>query len=178
MGFDPDFQLQWRRIKTGIFLRRGAWFFCDPFMNSAASISASPFPAVVDFDQRQCGDLGFAESREWLVTNGIGGYASGTVAGLQTRSYHGLLIAALQPPGGRTLLAAKLDETAQYGGAPFDLATNRWLGGAVSLQASIIFRDSIWREPRLSGRLPWATHFWKSESSCRPERIPRMWFTG
>jgi predicted glycogen debranching enzyme len=101
-------------------------------MNSAASISASPFPAVVDFDQRQCGDLGFAESREWLVTNGIGGYASGTVAGLQTRSYHGLLIAALQPPGGRTLLAAKLDETAQYGGAPFDLATNRWLGGAVS----------------------------------------------
>jgi glycogen debranching enzyme len=56
------------------------------------------------FGRAICGDLPAAESREWLVTNGIGGYASGTVAGLLTRRYHGLLVAALQPPLGRTVL--------------------------------------------------------------------------
>jgi len=101
-------------------------------MNPVATMSASPFPTVVDFDQQQCRDLGFAESREWLVTNGTGGYASGTVAGLQTRSYHGLLIGSLEPPAERTLLAAKLDETVRYRDEQFDLATNRWLGGAIS----------------------------------------------
>ena len=44
-----------------------------------------------------CGRLGIAESREWLCTNGIGGFASGTVAGVLTRRYHGLLVAALTP---------------------------------------------------------------------------------
>ena len=39
--------------------------------------------------------------REWLVTNGLGGYASGTVAGVVTRRYHGLLVAALPAPLGR-----------------------------------------------------------------------------
>ena len=44
-----------------------------------------------------------AREREWLVTNGIGGFAMGTVPGVLTRRYHGLLIAALEPPLGRTL---------------------------------------------------------------------------
>ncbi len=56
-----------------------------------------------------CGTLATAESREWLCTNGIDGFASGTVAGMLTRRHHGLLIAALKPPLGRTLLVAKLD---------------------------------------------------------------------
>ncbi len=94
--------------------------------------SSTVFPAVVDFGREICGDLPAAESREWLVTNGIGGYASGTVAGHPTRSYHGLLVAALQPPLGRTLLVAKLDEIVQYRGERFDLATNRWTGGAIA----------------------------------------------
>jgi predicted glycogen debranching enzyme len=85
----------------------------------------------VDFGRDICGDLRTAESREWLVTNGIGGYGSGTIAGLQTRCYHGLLFAALHPPLGRTLLVAKLEETAEYAGRSFELATNRWAGGAV-----------------------------------------------
>lgn len=63
-----------------------------------------------------CGQLAVASAREWLVTNGIGGFASGTVAGVLTRRYHGLLLAALQPPVGRTLLLAKLDETVEYDG--------------------------------------------------------------
>jgi predicted glycogen debranching enzyme len=89
---------------------------------------------VIDFGTDICGDLAAAESREWLVTNGIGGYAFGTIAGLETRGYHGLLIAALQPPMGRMLLLAKVDETAIYDGQSFQLATNRWVGGAVSPQ--------------------------------------------
>jgi predicted glycogen debranching enzyme len=50
-------------------------------------------------------------TREWLVTNGLGGYASGTVAGIATRRYHGLLIAAFPPPLGRTMMLAEIGET-------------------------------------------------------------------
>ena len=78
-----------------------------------------------------CGNLAMAESREWLCTNGIGGFASGTVTGMLTRRYHGLLTAALKPPLGRTLLVAKLDETAEYDGLRCALFTNRWADGTV-----------------------------------------------
>ncbi len=81
-----------------------------------------------------CGDLGAAERREWLCANGIGGFASGTVAGTLTRRYHGLLVAALQPPLGRTLLVAKLDEGVEYDGETRALAANRWVGGVVDPQ--------------------------------------------
>jgi predicted glycogen debranching enzyme len=97
-----------------------------------ADNSVSSFPSVVDFGREICCDLASAESREWLVTNGIGGYAFGTIPGHQTRCYHGLLVAALQPPLGRTVLLSKLDETARYGIQHFELATNRWLSGAIT----------------------------------------------
>lgn len=87
--------------------------------------------AVVEFDREICGTLEIAEEREWLVTNGIGGYASGTVSGNLTRRYHGYLVAALNPPVGRTLLVAKLEEIATYGGSDYPLSTNRWASGAV-----------------------------------------------
>ena len=86
---------------------------------------------MLDFGRDVCGDLAAAGRREWLVTNGIGGYASGTLAGLLTRRYHGLLIAALEPPVGRTLLVTRLDETASYGGGDYALYANRWQGGLV-----------------------------------------------
>lgn len=57
------------------------------------------FPLVVDFGREIIGELAEAEQREWLVTNGLGGFACGTVAGLLTRRYHGLLIAALEAAG-------------------------------------------------------------------------------
>jgi predicted glycogen debranching enzyme len=101
-------------------------------VNHTTERSARAFPSPVDFGREICGDLRAAESREWLVTNGIGGYAFGTVAGHQTRCYHGLLVAAMQPPLGRTLLVAKLDETARYGSEKFELFTNRWADGTVS----------------------------------------------
>jgi predicted glycogen debranching enzyme len=55
-------------------------------------------------------------TREWLVTNGLGGYASGAVATLATRRYHGLLVAALPAPLGRTMLIAHLTEVVRMPG--------------------------------------------------------------
>lgn len=86
---------------------------------------------MIEFGREICGDLANATRREWLVTNGIGGYASGTVAGILTRRYHGLLIAATKPPTGRTLLVSKLDETASYNGQSYPLFANAWSGGLV-----------------------------------------------
>ena len=86
---------------------------------------------MIGWGREVCGDLPAAERREWLCTNGIGGFASGTVAGSLTRRYHGLLVAALEPPLGRTLLVAKVDDTVAYDGAGASLATNRWAGGAI-----------------------------------------------
>ncbi|WP_373538347.1 amylo-alpha-1,6-glucosidase [Chamaesiphon sp.] len=85
----------------------------------------------IEFGREICGDLSTAQTREWLVTNSIGGYASGTVAGLLTRRYHGLLVAALNPPLGRTLLLTKLDEVAVYADRSYALHTNRWADGIV-----------------------------------------------
>jgi len=76
-----------------------------------------------------CTDLGVAERREWLVTNGRGSYAMGTVAGTLTRRYHGLLIAALQPPVARRLLVPAVQLEARYRGVTYALATNRWASG-------------------------------------------------
>jgi predicted glycogen debranching enzyme len=90
-----------------------------------------PIRSTVSFGREACNDLSVAEQREWLVTNGIGGFASGTVSGNLTRRYHGLLLAALNPPVGRTQLVAKTEEIADYGGCSYALATNRWTSGAV-----------------------------------------------
>lgn len=88
-------------------------------------------PMGINIGREICGDLAQSETREWLVTNGVGGYASGTVAGLLTRRYHGLLVAALKPPLGRTLMLAKLDDTVLYGDRFYPLHTNRWADGTV-----------------------------------------------
>ena len=67
---------------------------------------------VVEFGREVCGEPALAEQREWLVTNGLGSVACGTIGGAPTRSYHGFLVAALQPPVDRTLLVAPLRERA------------------------------------------------------------------
>jgi predicted glycogen debranching enzyme len=65
---------------------------------------------------------------EWLETNGIGGFASSTNTGMNTRRYHGLLVAATQPPVGRTVLLSKMEETAIVNGRRFELSCNRYPG--------------------------------------------------
>src|SRR5262245_25763381 len=66
---------------------------------------------MTTFDRAACQDLSTAMRREWLETNGIGGYASSTILGLNTRRYHGLLVAATRPPLGRMVLLPKMEET-------------------------------------------------------------------
>ncbi|MEM9161627.1 MAG: glycogen debranching enzyme N-terminal domain-containing protein, partial [Cyanobacteria bacterium P01_F01_bin.4] len=89
---------------------------------------------TLQFGRDICGDLAHAEQREWLVTNGIGGYGCGSISGLLTRHYHGLLVAALKPPLERTLLLTKLDEQVQYGSDYYSLHTDRWADGTVRPQ--------------------------------------------
>jgi predicted glycogen debranching enzyme len=88
--------------------------------------------SVLHFGRDICGHLATAETREWLVTNGIGGYACGTIAGLLSRHYHGLLNAALQPPVDRTLLLTKLDETVTYREQTYPLYCDRWSDGTIA----------------------------------------------
>ena len=69
-------------------------------------------------------DLKKAIEKEWLISNGIGGYASSTIVGANTRRYHGLLIAPLKPPAKRHLILSKLDESITLENQRFDLYTN------------------------------------------------------
>jgi predicted glycogen debranching enzyme len=75
-----------------------------------------------------CGNPEAASGLEWLETNGLGGFASSTVLGLNTRRYHGLLTAATNPPVGRVVLLSKLEETVVIAGRRYDLGSNRYPG--------------------------------------------------
>jgi len=104
---------------------------------------------LVSFDRSICNDFAVSSSREWLVTNAIGGYASGSVSGCATRRYHGILLAALQPPVGRVQLVAAVDEIVGYAGTQYELATHEWASGAISPQG-FQFIESF----RLDGNIP------------------------
>jgi predicted glycogen debranching enzyme len=85
-------------------------------------------PPAIKITQEVLSRFDEAMQEEWLVTNGLGGYASSTVLGINTRKYHGLLIAALHPPRDRTVCLAKLDEEACVGGNTYSLGTNEFHG--------------------------------------------------
>ncbi|HET9447609.1 MAG TPA: glycogen debranching enzyme N-terminal domain-containing protein, partial [Steroidobacteraceae bacterium] len=102
--------------------------------------------------------------REWLVTNGLGGFACGTVAGANTRRYHGLLVASLRPPLDRTLMVAKLDAVATYRGRRFELATNEYVDGTVAPRGYVLL-DSF----RLDGTIPVWT--WQIGDAIVEQRI-------
>ena len=104
---------------------------------------------MIRLDAEECGDL----TREWLVTNGLGGYASGTVAGPNTRRYHGLLMAALRPPVQRVLLLAEL-HTSLLGSdgeaEPLSTPSEMWLDGMLpafrwTMEGRVLERR-IWME--------------------------------
>ena len=70
------------------------------------------------------GDFKDLIQREWLISNGIGGFASSTVTGANTRKYHGLLVAALTPPARRYMVLSKVDESLEINGRNYPLYTN------------------------------------------------------
>ena len=87
---------------------------------------------LVSFGRPGCGDLNTALRREWLVTNGLGGFASGTVAGAHTRRYHALFVTADNPPGDRFVLAGGLVEEVQYNGGRWPPSSPVCVGGIPS----------------------------------------------
>ncbi len=86
---------------------------------------------MIALGPQACGSLDESASREWLVTDGLGGYAMGTVAGLRTRRYHGLLVPATGGPSARMLGLAALDPVLVVGDARYRLATDEWASGTV-----------------------------------------------
>lgn len=90
--------------------------------------------ALRHLGRSECGELAQAMGYEWLVTNGIGGFAAGTVCETNTRRYHGLLIASLAPPVGRTLMVAAVDVTVTYASLEYRLATHEFGDGTVAPQ--------------------------------------------
>jgi glycogen debranching enzyme len=102
-------------------------------VNEHAPTAAPTAAWDVALDHAICGNPEDALGREWLVTNGLGGYASGTIAGATTRRYHGLLVAALRPPVARTVLVTKVDEEVSLAdGQRIALGTNEYADGTIS----------------------------------------------
>src|SRR5438067_7176987 len=83
---------------------------------------------MIEFGPETCGDLAAALGREWLETNALGGFASATIVGMNTRRYHGLLVASLRPPVERYVLLSKLEETLVVDSALCELGVNRYPG--------------------------------------------------
>lgn len=83
---------------------------------------------MIILDEKVCSEFESASSREWLETNGIGGFASGTVSGANSRRYHGLLTAATKPPLGRITMVSKCEETISVDGEEFELSSNQYPG--------------------------------------------------
>ncbi|HYG62902.1 MAG TPA: glycogen debranching enzyme N-terminal domain-containing protein, partial [Thermoanaerobaculia bacterium] len=82
----------------------------------------------IHIDREIARDLSRSAGMEWLETNGLGGWAGTTVAGLHSRRCHGLLVAATEPPGGRAVLLSRLDETLHVAGETFELSCNQFPG--------------------------------------------------
>src|SRR5215213_303530 len=83
---------------------------------------------MIEFTREVCANLDEALRREWVETNGLGGFASSSIIGLNTRRYHGLLAAATKPPVGRLVLLSKLEETLVVDGRRFELSANQYPG--------------------------------------------------
>ena len=89
-------------------------------------------PSVLSLGHHIASEWPVSSKREWLVTNGLGGYAAGTVAGANTRRYHGLLVASAKPPTERMLLLATVQLACGYRGERYELGSNECADGTIS----------------------------------------------
>ena len=120
--------------------------------------------------------------REWIAVNGVGGYASSTVCGLNTRKYHGLLVAAMSPPARRMVLLSHVEETVWTSHGEFALSNNEYPGtifprGFTHLRFNVepfprwaYQGDGFTIENRFAcwrGRIPYAFHI-----PCSPAKSP------
>jgi predicted glycogen debranching enzyme len=104
----------------------------------------------MEFAADICSDVREGTSREWLETNGIGGYSSSTISGVHTRRYHGLLTAAADPPLGRVRTVSKFEEVVIVGNLRFPLSSNRYPGkfhpqGYRYIESFVLDPFPVWR---------------------------------
>jgi hypothetical protein len=97
---------------------------CETACPKKSARLSLPRPSIVQAPQ--------AFANEWLVTNGLGGYASGTVSHANTRRYHGLLVASLHPPVERVVMVSKADLTVRYRRREFQLGCNEFADGTIA----------------------------------------------
>lgn len=83
---------------------------------------------AIRLSRESCRDFAISGQREWLLTNGIGGYAMGTVAGTNSRRYHGLLVAAVEPPAHRMVLLAGIEAYVTIKGESYGISANQYVG--------------------------------------------------
>ena len=83
---------------------------------------------MIEFSERICTNFDESTSREWLESNGLGGFASSTIAGINTRRYHALLTTATKPPVGRMVLLSKFEEALIVTGERYELSANQYPG--------------------------------------------------
>ncbi|MES1228153.1 MAG: glycogen debranching enzyme N-terminal domain-containing protein, partial [Armatimonadota bacterium] len=100
-------------------------------------------------DTASCRDWETASKLEWCLTNGIGGYAMGTVSGANTRRYHGLLVSATEPPAVRTVLLANLEAYVNFGPEQVGLSTNQYVRaihpqGYTTLSSFEVGEEAVW----------------------------------
>ena len=110
---------------------------------------ATIIPPRERFSRNSCTNLAEAETKEWLLTNGLGAYALGNIAGTLTRRYHGLLIAPVNTPLGRQLIFAKADTSLLLGQEEIPLYSSRWENDIIQ-PAGYLWIDSF----ELDGRMP------------------------
>jgi 4-alpha-glucanotransferase len=139
------------------------------------------------------------DTREWLLTNGLGSFASGTVTDVRTRTYHGWLLAALLPPSQRTLLLSHLEASLELPGRVVALGTNFWGSGQIEPNGYQFLRsfqikpvpEWIWGEEdwQLTRRLvmPYGVGEWgqggekllsREQGSQRRAEVPELEATG
>src|SRR5438093_11083430 len=97
-----------------------------PKLHSLLAHAAPERVVMIELNQNNCRDLAAAQTREWLETNGLGGFASSTIVGLNTCRYHGLLTAATKPPVGRMALLSQLEEALVIDGKRYELSANQY----------------------------------------------------
>ena len=115
---------------------RESKLFCEPVNQETPgeAVNLDRLPTtearvfMIQFNREVCGDVAAALRREWLETNGLGGFSSSTIIGLNTRRYHGLLVAAIKPPVGRIVMLSKLEETLFIDGRGYELSANQYPG--------------------------------------------------
>src|SRR6266511_2579756 len=130
------------------------------------------------FGTQTCGSLAEGAQREWLVPDGRGGYAMGTVCGLRTRRYHALLVVSGETPAARHVGLVSLDPVLTLpSGATVRLGVHEWSSGAVEPRGHRLLErfDLVDGLPRWRWRIGNRRSPWSTASSRRPNRSRSPW---